>query len=99
MADNDFGVEQMIDEDRAYSGSRYAEVRAALFQNPYNELWGSHGNPPLPVFPVTLGSVLRGMWSRRHYFFLQAAKRTVDSRADLRWGPGSCSAARCYLLL
>jgi hypothetical protein len=37
---------------------------------------------------VTAWSVLSGVWSfgRRCQFFL-AANRTVDSRADLRWGP------------
>ena len=41
----------------------------------------------MPVEPVTFGSVVKGIWSRRQYFFLQAAERTVDSHADLRWGP------------
>jgi hypothetical protein len=87
MAVDDFGAEQTNDEDRAYRGSRYAELRDALFANPYRKIWGRQGDAPLPVFPVTLASVLRGIWSRRHYFFLHAAERTVDSHADLRWGP------------
>ena len=86
MSDDDFGIEQVTDEDRAYAGSSYAEVREALFANPYVRPWGGAG-ATLPTYPVTLGSVLRGMLSRRHYFFQQAADRTVDSHADLRWGP------------
>jgi hypothetical protein len=86
VTDDDFGPEQTTDEDRAYAGSSYAEVRNALFANPYIRPWGQRGAAPLPVYPVTLGSVVRGMWSRRHYFFQQAADRTVDSHADLRWG-------------
>jgi len=30
-----FGIEGITDEDRAYGGSRFAEVREALFANPY----------------------------------------------------------------
>ncbi|HUK34470.1 MAG TPA: hypothetical protein VLV86_11190 [Vicinamibacterales bacterium] len=86
MAD-EFGIEQTTDEDRAYEGSRYADVRAAIRANPYRPVWGRPGNPPLPMFPVTLLSVVRGILSGDHYYFLQAAERTVDSHADLRWGP------------
>jgi hypothetical protein len=86
MSPDDFGIEATTGEDRAYSGSRYADVRDAIRANPYREVWGRAGDPPLPMFPVTLASVLRGMLSR-DYFFLRAAERTVDSQADLRWGP------------
>ena len=34
MDPNDLGIEQITDEDRAYRGSRFAEVHAALFANP-----------------------------------------------------------------
>src|SRR4051812_40834676 len=84
VSDNDFGTEQVTDEDRAYAGSSYAEVREALFANPYVRPWGGAG-ATLPTQAVTLGTVLRGMLSRPH-FFQQAANRTVDSHADLRWG-------------
>ena len=87
MSDNTFGIEQTTDEDRAYNGSRYADVRAALRANPYNAVWGRPENPPLPMFPVTLTSVISGIFSGDHYYFLQAAERTVDAHADLRWGP------------
>lgn len=50
-----FGTEFFSDEDRAYNGSRFSEVEQALFANPYQRVWGAHGEPPLPVHKVTLG--------------------------------------------
>ena len=83
-----FGTEQVTDEDRGYRGSRFAEVREALFANPYQQLWGGAGEPPLPVYGVTLAGVLRGVLPfGLPYFFRQAVARAVDSRADLRWSP------------
>jgi hypothetical protein len=32
-----FGIEGITDEDRAYGGSRFSDVREALFANPYKE--------------------------------------------------------------
>jgi hypothetical protein len=82
-----FGTEEVTDEDRAYRGSRYSEVRAALFANPYQSVWGGPGEPALPIYRVTLGSVLRGILPfGKHYLFRQAVQRAVDSHADLRWG-------------
>jgi hypothetical protein len=87
MEPNYFGTEQFTDEDRAYKGSRFSEVRDALFANPYQKVWGGDGEPPLPTYEITLLSVLRGILSfGRPYFFRQAVERTVDSHADLRWG-------------
>jgi hypothetical protein len=74
---NDFGTEQITEEDRAYHGSRFSEVRSTLFANPY---------PELPVYKVTLASVLRGILGGP-YLFRKATERAVDSHADLRWGP------------
>jgi hypothetical protein len=83
----DFGTEQTTDEDRAYRGSRFSEVQDALFANPYQKVWGGAGEPALPVYEVTLGSVLRGVLPfGRPYVFRQATERVVDSHADLRWG-------------
>lgn len=79
-----FGAEQVTEEDRIYAGSRFAEVRAALFANPYQKVWGGPGEPALPVYNVTLQSVLP---LAQQYFFRQAVARAVDSSADLRWGP------------
>ena len=82
-----FGSEQLTEEDRAYAGSRFSEVRDALFANPYQKLWGREGEPPLPIYEVTLANVLRGILPfGRPHLFRQAVERTVDSRADLRWG-------------
>jgi len=87
MNSDDFGIEEIVAEDRAYRGSRYAEVREAIFANPYQPVWGAPGAPPLPDYKSTLSSVLRGLFSFGPYRFGQAAARAVDSHADLRWGP------------
>jgi hypothetical protein len=82
------GTEHTTDEDRAYHGSRFSDVQAALFANPYQRTWGASGEPPLPVHDVTLMNMLRGILPLgRPYVFRQATERAVDSRADLRWGP------------
>jgi hypothetical protein len=82
-----FGAEAVTEEDHAYKGSRFAEVRDALFANPYQKVWGGDGEPGLPIYQVTLASVLRGILSfGKQYLFRQASERAVDSPADLRWG-------------
>ena len=82
-----FGTESITEEDRAYNGSRFGEVRDALFANPYQKVWGGEGEPPLPIYEVTLSSVLRGILPKgKPYLFRQATERAVDSHADLRWG-------------
>ena len=77
---SEFGIEDLTDEDRGYAGSRYRDVVDALFANPYQRVWGGAGEPPLPVYDVTLGRLIRGA-------FVKASARTLDSAADLRWGP------------
>jgi hypothetical protein len=82
-----FGTEQLTAEDRGYRGSRFCEVRDAVFANPYREVWGVPGEPSWPTYAVTVANVLRGAVRREiPYFFRQAVMRAVDSRADLRWG-------------
>jgi hypothetical protein len=82
-----YGSVELTDEDRAYNGSLYAEVRNAVFANPYQPVWGAEGAPPLPVYEVSLASVIAGIMPfGKPWRFLQAVKRTVDSGADLRWG-------------
>src|SRR5262245_66162035 len=82
-----FGTEQVTEEDRAYTGSRFSEVRDALFANSYQKVWGRAGEPPLPTYDVTLLSVLRGIVPfGQPYLFRQATERAVDSHSDLRWG-------------
>ncbi|HEY7185460.1 MAG TPA: hypothetical protein VH436_02870 [Vicinamibacterales bacterium] len=72
-------LDSTTDEDRTYTGSRFADVVAALLANPYQRVWGAKNNEPLPVHTVTFRSVSSGM--------LRASERAVDSGADLRWGP------------
>ena len=82
-----YGAEQVTEEDRGYRGSRFSEVRDAVFANPYQKVWGGEGEPALPVYAVTLAGVLHGaVRSSRPYLFRQAVARAVDSHADLRWG-------------
>jgi hypothetical protein len=82
------GPQGMTDEDRAYRGSRYAEVRAALYANPYRDGESGQAPGPLPMFTPTI----RNAWSGclpggRPDQLRLASARSVDSRADLRWGP------------
>jgi len=87
MEPEDFGTEAITDDDRQYNGSRFVEVRDALFANPYREVWGRDDQKPLPIYEVTLSSLMRGILSlSKRYLFEQATARTVDSHADLRWG-------------
>lgn len=74
----DFGIEAFTEEDGAYRGSTFREVVAALHANPYQQL---------PVYEVTLRSLLRGILAPGTGLFRKATARTVDSHADLRWGP------------
>jgi hypothetical protein len=79
------GQQETTDEDRAYKGSRYAEVRDALYANPYRE--GSSGQTPgpLPMFRSTIRNAWRGT-IHGHKFLKEASARTIDTRSDLRWG-------------
>lgn len=78
----------LSDEDRNYHGSRYSEVRNAIFANPYQEIWGTNDAPTLPVYEVTLAGLIGGLlpFGKPSQFF-QATERTVDASTDLRWGP------------
>ena len=89
------GSEQFNDEDRRYSGSRFRDVVDALFANPYQAVWGRTGEPPLPVQNQTIRSVFGGLIQRgRRPDFEGASARTLDSGADLRWGPDRKGFAR-----
>jgi hypothetical protein len=88
MQSDQFGIQQVTEEDRAYNGSRFSEVREAIFANPYQVVWGREGEPPLPHYEAKLADLLRGIVPfGKHYYFGQASERIVDSHADLRWGP------------
>ena len=73
------GAQGVTDEDRAYRGSRYSEVRKALYANPYRGGASGQQPGPLPMFRSTI----RNVWSTH---FRHASARSLDSRADLRWG-------------
>jgi len=82
-----YGAEEFTEDDAAYRGSRFADVRDAVFADPYRQIWGREGQGPLPVYRVTLKSVLAGLFSLvRPYIFRAATARAVDSHADLRFG-------------
>ena len=59
MPDVEAGSEQLTDEDRVYSGSRFRDVVDALFDNPYQKVWGREGEPPLPDKDTTLRPLRR----------------------------------------
>ena len=88
MVGLDTGYEQFADEDRVYAGSRFRDVVHALFENPYQKVWGRAGEPALPDEKVTIKSVFGGLLAlHRSHSFEHASERTLDSHADLRWGP------------
>jgi hypothetical protein len=87
MNDIDYGAIAINEDDQKYSGSRFSQVREAIFANPYQKIWGSNDMPPLPVYEVTLASILNGILPfGKPWQFLKAVERSVDSDADLRWG-------------
>src|SRR5687767_5289026 len=78
------GPQGLRSEDLRYDGSRYSKVREALFLNRYYLTWGGGEERPLPIYAVRLRYALAGLW--RRWRFQQASDRSIDSRADLRWG-------------
>lgn len=88
MNDNSYGIEGLADDDRQFKGSRFAEVRDAIFANPYQKVWGAPGEAAFERFAVTLGGALRGILPfGKPWTLLSAARRALASQADLRWGP------------
>src|ERR1044072_2666985 len=87
MKSKNYGSEATTNEDRSYNGSRFVEVRDAIFANPYQKIWGGPNEPELPKYDVTLTSVLRGILPfGKRYLFRQAVQRAVDSHSALRCG-------------
>ena len=83
-----FGIEGLAEDDRAFNGSRFSEVRDAVFANPYQKVWGAAGQAPFERFSSTFGSVIHGLMRFGvPWVLLAAARRTLGSEADLRWGP------------
>jgi hypothetical protein len=77
----------LSDADRDFAGSRFAEVREAMFANPYQKVWGGADEAEFVRAPVTLGGALRGIFRiGMRWRLLSAAERTLASHADLRWG-------------
>jgi hypothetical protein len=82
-----FDAQQFASDDATYQGSRFAQLREALFANRYQKIWGAPGEPPLPVYDVRFSYLVRGaLRGATNHLFRQASARAVDSRADLRWG-------------
>ncbi len=82
-----FGKQELTGEDTGYQGSRFRDVKAALFANPYQKVWGAAGEPELPLYRVTNRNVYTGsLPGGRPPQFKLASIRTLDSLADLRWG-------------
>jgi hypothetical protein len=79
------GPQEMTAEDRGYRGSRYSEVRQAMYQNPYRGGASGQDPGPLPMFKSTIRNAWRGLLSGENKF-RQASARSMDSQADLRWG-------------
>jgi hypothetical protein len=79
------GRQETTDEDRSYKGSRYAEVRQALYANPYRGGTSGQEPGPLPMFRSTIRNAWRGTVHGPR-FLKQASARTVDTHSDLRWG-------------
>jgi hypothetical protein len=88
MSRDELEIEGLTDADRQFAGSRFAEVREAIFANPYQRVWGAAGEPPFERSPVTFGTVMHGLFRfGKPWVLLAAARRTLASQADLRWGP------------
>ena len=89
MAEDALGIQGFTAEDRrVFAGSRFSDVRAAIFANPYQKVWGAKGNAPLERFTSTFLPLLKGILpGGKSWQFLAAAKRVLASDSDLRWGP------------
>lgn len=85
MAVTSIGVQEITVDDRGYSGSRFADLVQALFENPYQRVWGAPGERPFPVYEVTLAGLSRGILPTGN-LLRSASERILDSGADLRWG-------------
>src|ERR1700676_4597985 len=78
MRSDQLSIEEFVDEDRSYHGSRFSEVRDAVFSRPYQETWDGVGR--MPTYKVTLSKFLRGILPfGGPYVFRQATARAVDS--------------------
>ena len=63
MSTPDLEANAFGEEDRRYNGSRFADVVAALFANPYQRVWAGAGEPPLPLQAMNLRTVFGALVS------------------------------------
>ncbi|MEC4749260.1 hypothetical protein [Methylomicrobium sp. Wu6] len=81
------GSQGLTREDQDYQGSRFSDVKAALFANPYQKVWGGPNEPALPYYKTTNKSTYAGILpGGQPPQFTLAAIRALESSADLRWG-------------
>src|ERR1700730_6497706 len=59
MQPAEFGIEEVVAEDRDYAGSRFAEVRDAVWRAPYPGTLDADGR--MPTYTVTLRNVSYGL--------------------------------------
>ena len=74
------GQQEVTDEDRTYRGSRYAELRQALYENPYRDGASGQVPGPLPMFESTIANAWRGAFGHGPDLLKQASARVIDSR-------------------
>jgi hypothetical protein len=87
LPDAIFGTQGVTQEDKDYRGSRFSDIKAAIFANPYQKVWGDPNEPPLPYYKTTNRSVYAGsLPGGQPPQFRLASIRALDSAADLRWG-------------
>ena len=60
-----FGRQELTQEDTDAQGSRFRDVKAAIFANPYQTVWGDPNAPPLPHYQTTKKSVYAGSFPGR----------------------------------
>ena len=73
--------EETTNHDRSYRGSRFSEVRDAIFAGPYQSPWGAPGQPEMPRYVVSLRRFAQGILPLGKPFrFWHAAARTVNRK-------------------
>ncbi|MEX2208513.1 MAG: hypothetical protein WEF50_20020 [Myxococcota bacterium] len=73
--------------------SSHDEIHRALFDRKlsrpyYCEVWPGSSGDALPLYPTTFASITEDLfgWRARPFAMERAARRTLATRADLRWG-------------
>ena len=81
------GNQDVTGDDLPTATDSYDDVKKAVFASPYyGDVWGGPERRLLPVYHQTVGSLLRGLFPLGQRLFRLAARRTLRSHADLRWG-------------